>query len=244
MLVPCTHCYLSRDLSIVPFLFTLQECVEAAHSQSPFLYCQRIETQDRCVQLKALAADVAMSDIESIDPADLVIERKLGQGGFGMVYKGKWNGLDVAVKQLKLDSMGDDEETVSKFQEFQQEVWVMRYAGILLVRACFIHDQLRSKLDHPCLTKLYGITVSPLQMVMEFASKGDLNDLLRPKVNGERGRLPEDALPMEFRLALIIDIARAMRYLHGIHPPVVHRDLRSPNVFVRPGMRAMQRLHS
>ena len=43
--------------------------------------------------------------------------------------------------------MGDDEETVSKFQEFQQEVWVMRYAGILLVRACFIHDQLRSKLD-------------------------------------------------------------------------------------------------
>lgn len=38
------------------------------------------------------------------------------------------------------------------------------------------------------------------------------------------------SLPTQFRIGL--DIARGLEYLHSRDPPVAHRDLRSPNIFV------------
>lgn len=39
-------------------------------------------------------------------------------------------------------------------------------------------------------------------------------------------------IPLLLKYKVIRDIARGMSFLHNIKPPVVHRDLRSPNVFV------------
>eukprot|EP01094_Clydonella_sp_ATCC50884_P024260 TRINITY_DN6032_c0_g1_i1.p1 TRINITY_DN6032_c0_g1~~TRINITY_DN6032_c0_g1_i1.p1 ORF type:complete len:1495 (+),score=611.24 TRINITY_DN6032_c0_g1_i1:260-4486(+) len=217
VLVPCSHCYRLRSPTTTPFMFTYQECVAAAQSGEPFLYCHRIVSPARCVRLSMLASDVAMCNVETIAPSSLTVTRELGKGGFGTVYFGHWRGLDVAVKQLSAMEGGDEteEEAILKFKEFQQEVWVM------------------SKLDHPCLTKLYGITIKPLQMVMEFAPLGDLSGLLRPKQrDGRRGRVDPQRFPLALQYAMLVDIARAMRYLHSINPPVIHRDLRSPNVFL------------
>ena len=47
---------------------------------------------------------------------------KLGQGGFGVVYKGEWKGIGVAVKKLNCDEMGDHE-----LDALQQEVSIMRW---------------------------------------------------------------------------------------------------------------------
>lgn len=35
-----------------------------------------------------------------IDYHELVIEQLIGQGAFGQVFKGKWNGTPVAIKKL------------------------------------------------------------------------------------------------------------------------------------------------
>jgi predicted Ser/Thr protein kinase len=43
-------------------------------------------------------------------------DTKLIEGHFAMVYKGSWNGTDVALKQLKRDEIA----------EFQQELEVLR----------------------------------------------------------------------------------------------------------------------
>ena len=94
-----------------------------------------------------------------------------------------------------------------------------------------------SRLNHPNLVKLYGITLNPLRMILEFVSQGDLFDLIHPKDKTDKekgilGKISEKDFPMEYRLKIALDIAKGMLYLQSITPPIIHRDLRSPNIFV------------
>ena len=44
---------------------------------------------------------------------------------------------------------------------------------------------------------------------------------------------PPHSLPSRrFKLRVAEDIAKGMLYMHSFYPPIVHRDLRSPNVFI------------
>lgn len=40
------------------------------------------------------------------------------------------------------------------------------------------------------------------------------------------------ALEEKHRVRMAMDIARGMNYLHSCRPPVIHRDLKSPNLLV------------
>ena len=40
------------------------------------------------------------SSISLVHEEDLVLEEKIGHGGFGQVWKGKWGGTNVAIKVL------------------------------------------------------------------------------------------------------------------------------------------------
>ncbi len=63
--------------------------------------------------------------------------------------------------------------------------------------------------------------------------------------HGEKGLFPKECLqlskapltdeqiPWALRWRIALDVAKGMNYLHSFQPPIVHRDLRSPNVFVR-----------
>ena len=42
----------------------------------------------------------------------------------------------------------------------------------------------------------------------------------------------EIELDMKRRLRMAMDVARGMNYLHSCRPPIVHRDLKSPNLLV------------
>jgi serine/threonine protein kinase len=43
----------------------------------------------------------------------------------------------------------------------------------------------------------------------------------------------DEQIPWALRWRIALDVAKGMNYLHSFQPPIVHRDLRSPNVFVR-----------
>ncbi|MGD0465563.1 MAG: protein kinase [Gammaproteobacteria bacterium] len=85
---------------------------------------------------------------------------KLGQGGFGTVFKGQWFGKLVAIKILTCELTGDVET------DFYREIDLML------------------KLRVPQIVHTYGAVLNPmLAIVMEFMPNGNLYNLLRKEPN-------------------------------------------------------------
>jgi len=84
-----------------------------------------------------------------------------------------------------------------------------------------------STLSHPNLVTLKGVQLSPkLCMCLEFVPGTDLAAVLHnPEIS-------DTQFNWRLRTKIAVDIARGMRYLQALSPPIIHRDLRSPNVFV------------
>ena len=85
---------------------------------------------------------------------------------------------------------------------------------------------------------MLGCTVNPLRMVLELVPMGDLFNFIHPKVVGENGQKTlrdrdQSEIDWKLRFKIMLDIAVGMCHLHhGVNPPIIHRDLRSPNIFV------------
>lgn len=120
-----------------------------------------------------------------INYTDLIMEDKLSEGGYGIVYRGKWNETTVAIKQIKMDIVQQD-----KLEEFKTEINVM------------------SVIRHPNIVMFLGAcTESPnLCIVLEYCSRGSLWNCLHKK---------EIKMQWEFRKRLALDIARGVLYLHA-----------------------------
>jgi len=52
------------------------------------------------------------------------------------------------------------------------------------------------------------------------------------QISVEKEPLPDKELSWRWRIRVALDIARGMSYLHNQKPPIVHNDLRSPNVCI------------
>ncbi|KAI9072118.1 hypothetical protein K1719_045920 [Acacia pycnantha] len=132
------------------------------------------------------------------------VANKLGQGGFGSVYKGKLpNGQDIAVKRLSMDSRQGD-------SEFKNEV--------LLV----------AKLQHRNLVRLLGFSLEKQErlLVYEFLPNGSLDSLLFD--SSQRVHLN-----WVVRYKIIGGIARGLLYLHeDSRLRIIHRDLKASNILL------------
>ncbi|PIA26311.1 hypothetical protein AQUCO_09500048v1 [Aquilegia coerulea] len=133
-------------------------------------------------------------------------KNKLGQGGFGVVYKGvlpKEN-MEVAVKKFSRESMkGKD--------DFLAELTII------------------NRLRHKHLVKLVGWchTNGMLLLVYDFMPNGSLDNHLFNN-NEEKTRLGWDR-----RYKIISGVASALHYLHNEYDQkVVHRDLKASNVML------------
>jgi serine/threonine protein kinase len=128
---------------------------------------------------------------------------EIGKGTFGVVHRGAYRGLPVAIKRLQLGAPGAPELQQLK-DEFRLEV----------AMCC--------ALRHPNVVAFYGYTTRPeVVMVQELAARS-LHDLLKSGAA---------LLPAE-QLGFVRDVAEGMRYLHARSPPVIHRDLKSLNLLV------------
>ena len=156
--------------------------------------------------ISLLAPDITFNFLPVVQ--NLKLGALIGRGGFGLVYRGTLkDGTEVAVKEMLV--AGDDEAVVEKFRQFQHEVCMM------------------SLVSHPNLVRMYGVQVQPRpRIVMEFCPLPDLSQILYGK--GQDKRL----LSYSQKLAIAFDVASALAYLHGQSSPIVHRDVRSPNVFI------------
>ncbi|KAK7259660.1 hypothetical protein RIF29_25272 [Crotalaria pallida] len=131
-------------------------------------------------------------------------ECKLGEGGFGPVYKGSLqDGTEVAVKRLsKTSGQG--------LEEFKNEV-------------IFI-----AKLQHRNLVKLLGCCIEESEklLVYEYMPNSSLDFHLFKEEKQKQ-------LDWKLRLSIINGIARGLLYLHeDSRLRVIHRDLKASNVLL------------
>ncbi|CAN4083853.1 unnamed protein product [Withania somnifera] len=129
---------------------------------------------------------------------------KLGQGGFGSVYKGKLpNGQEIAVKRLSADSGQGD-------LEFKNEV--------LLV----------ARLQHRNLVRLLGFCLDGTErlLIYEFVRNASLDHFLFDQVKRRQ-------LDWERRSKIIGGVAKGILYLHeDSRLRIIHRDLKASNVLL------------
>ncbi|XP_031391524.1 G-type lectin S-receptor-like serine/threonine-protein kinase At4g03230 isoform X1 [Punica granatum] len=131
-------------------------------------------------------------------------ENKLGRGGFGPVYKGKFpGGQEIAVKRL-LSGSGQG------LEEFKNEVMLI------------------AKLQHRNLVRLLGYCVEGEEKILmyEYMPNKSLDSFIFDQTRSV-------LLTWEMRLEIILGIARGMLYLHqDSRLRIIHRDLKTSNVLL------------
>nr|KAG6511131.1 hypothetical protein ZIOFF_029186 [Zingiber officinale] len=145
-------------------------------------------------------------DLSTIKAAanDFSDENKLGEGGFGVVYKGQLqDGQKIAVKKLsRYSSQGPN--------EFQNEL------------------SLIAKLQHRNLVRLLGSCIEGDErlIILEYMENKSLDSFIYDKARSS-------LLNWQKRLDIIIGIARGLLYLHQDSLlRVIHRDLKPSNILL------------
>ncbi|ELP86826.1 protein serine/threonine kinase, putative [Entamoeba invadens IP1] len=120
-----------------------------------------------------------------LDYDEIIEEKKLGEGSFGIVYKGSYRGNTVAIKKMK--QLSNEECELS---EFDNEINML--------------DKFRSEY----IVHFFGAVLIPnkICMVTEFAQYGSLADLIKNS--------NEEQIEMNVRIKMILDSAKGITYLH------------------------------
>lgn len=185
-----------------------------------FLYCQRKRSDE--VQEDAYPRIEDQIQHSSMAPKKYQLkelvkatngfshQNKLGQGGFGTVYKGiLGNNKEIAVKRVSKDSRQGK-------QEFIAEVTTI------------------GSLHHKNLVKLIGwcYEKKELLIVYEFMPNGSLDKYLFNQ-SSELELHYSKVLDWKTRNGVIRDVAQALDYLHdGCEKKVLHRDIKASNIML------------
>ncbi|MGH0152340.1 UNVERIFIED_CONTAM: hypothetical protein FKN15_022205 [Acipenser sinensis] len=163
---------------------TLQKLVKHYTEHSDGL-CYRLTTV--CPTVKPQTQGLA-KDAWEIPRDSLRLEVKLGQGCFGEVWMGTWNGTTkVAIKTLKPGTMSPE--------AFLQEAQIMK------------------KLRHDKMVPLYAVvSEEPIYIVTEYMAKGSLLDFLK-EGDGKYLKLPQ-LVDMAAQIADGMAFIERMNYIH------------------------------
>ncbi|CAI8593303.1 unnamed protein product [Vicia faba] len=158
-------------------------------------------------ELRSLDVQTGLFTLRQIKAAtnNFDISNKIGEGGFGPVYKGCLpNGTLIAVKQLSSKSKQGN-------REFLNEIGMI------------------SALQHPYLVKLHGCCVEGDQLLLIYEYLEN-NSLARALFGPEEHQIKLD---WPTRQKICVGIARGLAYLHEeSRLKVVHRDIKATNVLL------------
>ena len=147
---------------------------------------------------------------------DNIIERieiidEIARGENATILKGKWEGLTVAIKDVRCVNRSRGQELQKLKDHF--------------LREC----RLSSRIRHTNLVRFLGI---------HFPSDKDIPYIVFERLHCNLNDLLEQhsAIPLEIKLRILHGIGLGLRYLHSRDPPIIHRDLTSENVLLSEGI--------
>lgn len=140
-------------------------------------------------------------------------KNKIGEGGFGMVYKGSLKKENVAVKGIDKDSRGD-------FKDFLAELVTIGQTGhgnvVRLKGWCCSISNFMFWWSHKQNVKLF--------LIYELVTNGNLHYHLHES---------KDVLPWAMRYKIAKGIGTALHYLHHqCSPYILHRDIKPGNTLL------------
>ncbi|KAB1199032.1 hypothetical protein CJ030_MR0G028240 [Morella rubra] len=171
------------------------------------------ETESKLVNLMAAAGDFNSNDpnlqvysLAEIEAATdkLSFENKLGEGGYGPVYKGVLpNGQEIAVKKLK-------QASTQGFEEFRNEV------------------MLTAKLQHVNLVRVLGFCIQrdEQMLIYEYMPNKSLDFYLFDPIR-------RYLLDWQKRIDIIEGVTQGLLYLQEYsRMTIIHRDLKPSNILL------------
>jgi len=133
---------------------------------------------------------------------------EVGRGTGGVVYTARWRGLECAAKLLCTNS-----QVSVEYHDMINEITVI------------------SHLRHPNLVLFLGACTinEPLLILSELMAGGSLED----RYNGLRRKHGKPWQPQRLQLyKWMVDLARAVCFLHSCGNPIMHRDLKPSNLLL------------
>ena len=141
--------------------------------------------------------------------------RKIGEGSYGKVYlyTDVIASLRVAIKQTKINlanrSISSSPGQTSDLQNINE-------------------IRVHKNLNHPNIVQYYEVYKGNYNwsIILEFAEQGSLNKRLQ-KLKDQNQKLDDKEIIFYVRQILL-----GLQYLHSRTKPIIHRDLRSPNILI------------
>ena len=131
---------------------------------------------------------------------------EIGRGAFGVVYKGKWAGTEVAVKQINLRNAKRIRPVLEMEVKVHNMVW------------------------HPNIVQIMAVSFlkNSVLLVSELIDGRNLEELIFADV------VDDETFTIQACDKMLIgkQICQAVAYLHNLKPPIVHRDIKPANVMV------------
>ncbi|OQR86393.1 protein kinase [Achlya hypogyna] len=165
-------------------------------------------------ELALFQVDSAIS-LKRLDYTNVHLERRVVSAHGYEVLLGYFDQTRVMIKRLAPDARTPRENLVV----FTSAVRLM--AGI----------------HHPQMTAIVGVgwdLLENLCIVTEFMPAGTLRDALNQQISGSSGKKALWSWKEE-KLAVAMDVAKALVYLHTLEEPTAHAGLTSRDVFLVPG---------
>eukprot|EP01132_Coremiostelium_polycephalum_P000557 gene557-702_t len=227
IMVPCSHC-LGKTVNLKNSspssigYFSIDFCELAFLNGFHSLPCPLTPSTTSMIPISEIAPDISMSLYPGkiINEKELAIGKELGRGGFGVVYKGKYQNQDIAIKKLIIDNSRhqdevltldhlnpeDDHEIIQCYRDFRREAYILDHFS-----------------KEKSILQIVGLVLSPPCIITEFVSFGDLETYIqnyRP-------------IPLPTTISIALDIARGLDVMHKKQPPLHHNDLKPPNVLLK-----------
>ncbi|XP_044462699.1 serine/threonine/tyrosine-protein kinase HT1-like [Mangifera indica] len=153
---------------------------------------------------------VEAADEYDVDLAQLFLGLRFAHGAHSRLYHGIYKDEPVAVKIIRVPDDDENGNMAARLEkQFSREVTLL------------------SRLHHPNVIKFVAACRKPpvYFVITEYLSEGSLRAYLH--------KLEQKSLPLQKLIAIALDIARGMEYIHS--QGIIHRDLKPENVLIDEG---------